>query len=418
MLVQKRYDSGCNRDGESRTMFGIHKKLRGWVAAGLIGPEQQAAITAFEKSRQQGRFGRGITGLALFAIIIGVLSLIAANWVSIPASFKIIVHLLINIALAITVWRAQMRGQDNLREGALLVLGGLTLTFIALIGQVFQLGGSYAGALLVWQMAMIPAFLVYGQTRLTAVPGVLAFTGCVPVIVMEWTDKIPDFWSMFTGVAVLTALPLLYVAIGSMERCRATRPVWCDTALRIGFVILVLSASLASLLWYEDRSDEFSAVFDRAGIAVSSGMWILSVPTIIAVFALFGHWAFFRSRAVDPQFYVRTWGLVLTSIVMLGLPMLIPNGSSDMLAMGSFLIYWGFLGWYAHATGAVRLLSLAITVLAIRIWIIYLEAFGGLAMTGFGLIFGGVFMLAMIYGARRLNRRLGNSARTQHAGKV
>jgi hypothetical protein len=54
----------------------------------------------------------------------------------------------------------------------------------------------------------------------------------------------------------------------------------------------------------------------------------------------------------------------------------------------------------------VRLLSLAITVLAIRIWVIYLEAFGGLAMTGLGLIFGGVFMLAMIYGARRLNRRL------------
>lgn len=387
-------------------MFGIHKKLRGWAAAGLISPEQQAAIAAFEKSRQQGRFGRGITGVALFAIIIGILSLIAANWVSIPPSFKIFVHLALNIALAAVVWWAQARGRDALREGALLVLGGLTLTFIALVGQVYQLGGSYAGALLLWQMAILPAFLIYGRTRMTALPGVLAFTGCVPVILMEVTGHFDDFWSMFTGVAVLTALPLIYIAAGVIERLRAARPVWCDSAMRVGFFILVLSSSLASLLWYEDRTEEFHNIFDRARMTVLPALSILSMPTMVAVIALFGHWACFRNRFSDPQFYARAWGVVLASVLMMGIPMLIPNGSSSLLAMGSFLVYWAYLGWYAHATGAVRLLSLAITVLAIRIWVIYLEAFGGLAMTGLGLIFGGVFMLAMIYGARRLNSRL------------
>jgi hypothetical protein len=114
----------------------------------------------------------------------------------------------------------------------------------------------------------------------------------------------------------------------------------------------------------------------------------------------------FRQRAADPQFYTQTWGLTFLSIVMIGLPVMFPNGHSDLLAMASFLGYWGYVGWYAHATGAMRLLSLAITVLAIRLWVIYLEAFGGLALTGIGLIFSGVFMLAMIYGARRLSKKL------------
>lgn len=408
MAVQKRYDSGQIVLTGAAAMFGIHKKLRQWAAAGLVSAEQHAAIAAFEKSRQQGRFGRGVIGLALFAIVVGVLSLVAANWLSIPGAVKIIVHLAINIGLAGLVWRAARHGQAMLREGALLVLGGLTLTLIALIGQVFQLGGSYAGALVMWLLAMMPALLLYGQTRLSAVPGVLAVTFSLPVILIEILEKQPDFVAMVTSVAVLTLLPLAYIAAGSARCLQILRPVWCDAILRVGFVILVVAASLGSLLWYQDRMDNFHSMISRAGLTVGPAMWMVSMPTIAAVAALFGHWAQCRARAADPQFYARTWGIVLASIVMMGLPMLLPNTASDVVAMASFLLYWGVLGWYAHATGAMRLLSLSITVLAIRIWIIYLEAFGGLAMTGFGLIISGVVMLVMIYGARKLNKRLKN----------
>ncbi len=56
--------------------------------------------------------------------------------------------------------------------------------------------------------------------------------------------------------------------------------------------------------------------------------------------------------------------------------------------------------------GHMRVVSLAITVIAIRIYVVYVELFGSLMQTGVGLIIGGVVMLGMIYVARKLNERL------------
>jgi len=116
-------------------MFGIHKKLTKWQDAGLIAPDQMHAILAHESSHTQGRFARGMIGIALFAIGIGILSIIAANWLWIPGAVKLGVHSLVNAGLAFAIWR--MMGPDvNLlkRDSLVLILFFLTLTWICWSG--------------------------------------------------------------------------------------------------------------------------------------------------------------------------------------------------------------------------------------------------------------------------------------------
>jgi uncharacterized membrane protein len=387
-------------------MFGTHKKLKAWNAAGLITTDQLSAITIHEKNRQAGRLGRNIVGVALFAIIIGILSLVAANWLAIPGSVKITVHLLLNLGLAATIWMAHARGKEIVREGALLVLGGLTLTLIALIGQVFQLGGSLSGALLVWQLAILPAFILFGQTRLTVLPGLLSLIGSVTLIMFEALEGLPDFWQVFYIVMLGVLMPLCLIADGYVKMFRRLRPVWCETSQRVGFVLLTLTASFASLFWYEDRGKEMFRDIAAAGLSVQQGYLILMAVFVVALVGMFVHSVVYKRNAEDPRFYQLTWFYTLASVVMMGLPILFPDLQSDFIGMLAFVLYWGFIAWYAQTTGAMRLLSLAIFLLALRVWIIYLEAFGGLMSTGFGLISGGVLMLVMMYGARKVNTRL------------
>lgn len=387
-------------------MFGIHKKLQVWQLAGLISADQATAIAMHEKSRHQGRFGRGMTGLALFAIMIGVLSIIAANWAYIPPVVKIGAHLLLNAGLCVALWRAFSAGRDTQREAITLLLAGLTLTLIALTGQVLQLGGSYGGALFVWLVAIAPMMLFFGQTRLTAIPGLLAFVGALPVILADYIGHFPDFWLGFYGLLVVVLVPLAMIADGHIRRFRAVRPVWAQVAQRVGFAILTLMASAWNIFWYETRFTQFQTSVNEIHLTYAQGYMIYLAVFAAAAIGMSAHWLIYARSEPDRRFYRLTWAYAAISIVMLALPIILPAIESQSLAAILFIAYWGFIGWYAQQTGAMRLLSLSIFVIAMRIYIIYLEAFGGLMSGGFGLISGGVVMLAMLYGARKLNTRL------------
>lgn len=387
-------------------MFGIHKKLHAWQQAGLISADQATAITTHEKSRNQGRFGRGMTGLALFAIIVGILSIVAANWAYIPPGVKLSAHLLLNAGLCVALWRAFIAGRDSVREGLVLVLAGVTLTLIALIGQVFQLGGSYGGALLLWLLAIAPMMLFFGQTRLSVIPGMLAFIGALPVIMIDYLGDFPDFWIGFYVLLIVVLVPLGMIADGHMRCLRKLRPVWAGTAQRFGFAILTLMASTWNICWYESRYTQFQTILAELNMTYMQGYMIYLAVFALAALALGVHWWLYVRTEPDRRFYTLTWGYAAISVAMMALPILLPAIESQILAAVLFIAYWGFIGWYAQQTGAMRLLSLSIFVIAMRIYIIYLEAFGGLMSGGFGLISGGVIMLAMLYGARKLNTRL------------
>jgi hypothetical protein len=121
--------------------------------------------------------------------------------------------------------------------------------------------------------------------------------------------------------------------------------------------------------------------------------------------ALFAHAALYKFYKGDERLkYGALFALV--GLLCITLPFLYPAYGGAVLSALLFIAYWIFVGWTAQGMGKLRIVSIAITLIAIRIFMVYVEVFGSLMDTGIGLIVGGAVMLGLIYAARKLNDRI------------
>lgn len=385
----------------------IDRKLSYWTEAGLLSAAQAEAISAYEKNRHQGRFGKSLASLALFAILTGVLSVIAANWAVIPGSLKIAAHFGLNIGAAFAVWHFHARGRIMQEEGAVFVLFGLTLTLIALIGQVFQLNGSVAGALALWMLIATPFVWVFGRLKLVALSWGVALMVTIFMVLTEWLDHDPDsFLYVWVVCAVTIFLPLLFIALGGSAFLWREKPAFARLLSELGFLLATLWATGASFAWYADRARAWEdLILSETTMGFTASYLLLAAIPVAAVAAL---WCLFRRHGgwrydgAGRESFIH----LAVSVVFMALPLLVVSDGMDIVGMISFVAYWGFIGWHAHRSGHRSLVSLAVMLLALRIFAIYVEAFGGLLSTGFGLISGGVVLLLLLAIAQKMNRRL------------
>lgn len=378
-------------------MWSKHKKLKEWVAAGLMTEGQSNAIHEYEAARKHGNFGRNLVGLSLFAILVGILSIIASNWNAIPGSVKIGAHGLLNIAIGFSAYIAFQKNKLGWSEGLTFAFFGLTLTLIILIGQVFQLDGSHAGALLFWMLASLPFMLMFSQTRFTAVPWMIAFLTTLYVNLFHYVDVLSVKWEgvFYHGTAIL--LPLAMMADGRIGFFRKFKPVWADMFVKVGMVLLCITASTATIFWGEEfRNNDLYK--DGAYLAHLSIYVIAFVATVI--------FTSLQDFSKDDGTMKAGILFAFVSTLLCMLVYIFPMFGHEVLRAIAFIAYWVFIGWLAQNAGFTRIVSFAIAVIAIRIFAVYLELFGSLMDTGIGLIVGGVVMLGLIALARRINRRV------------
>ncbi len=380
--------------------MGLSKKLTVWQQAGLISAEQAQAIAHYDGAQTGGRFLKGLVGAALFAILCGVLAIVAANWMDIPAGVKIATHALINALVAYGLWRTSVPLR---REGLCLLLFGLTLTFIVLVGQVFQLGGSWSGALMLWMVITAPLMVFYGETRIAAVPWMIAFLGSVCVVLVEHLESLPDFWSAIITGGLALFLPLALIADGNIDKIRQWKPVWADLFIRTGFALLLLMATLASLLWYLERSYLWMA----DSIGISEGQSYAALLGLFAASVIAQGCYAWQKKFYDYSSDEKAAALIaFFSTLFMALPIIVTENTFAVGSAFHLIAFWVLIGWIAQGQGWHRLVSLAIVLITIRIFIIYCELFGSLMTTGFGLIVGGLVMLGLLWGARKLNKTL------------
>ena len=383
-------------------MFGFSNKLEKWQEAGLITSAQAADILTHEKNRKSGRFGRGLIGVAIFAIVIGVLSIVAANWHSISGEIKIAAHVLVNLALAAAVYLKR----DIWREAAVLLLFGLTLTLIALIGQVYQLGGSWGGALTLWMVATLPLIGVYASGRITGWPWMLAFLATIIVVIGENIDRLPEFWGSYFVMVVGLFLPLALIADGSLTIFQKWKPAYAKILSQTGFFLAIVSASTISVLWYfGSRESLYLNVGQSIGFSSATVHFYFIGLFALAVLAQFIYAALYKFYQGDPN-RKNLAILVFGATFSTALPYIIIGFGSNIVAALHLIIFWLFAGWIGQLLGWQRFVTLAIIIITLRIFAIYIELFGGLLSTGIGLISGGIILLTLIWGAKKLNTRL------------
>jgi hypothetical protein len=72
--------------------MALETRLKRRVEAGLLDDPQVQQIIEFEKGHERSLFLYAIAGLGSFAVAIGIVSIIAANWDSIPGRVKAVLH--------------------------------------------------------------------------------------------------------------------------------------------------------------------------------------------------------------------------------------------------------------------------------------------------------------------------------------
>ncbi|MFN3370871.1 MAG: DUF2157 domain-containing protein [Sphingomonadaceae bacterium] len=368
--------------------MAIERRLATWVEAGLIDSATAERIRTHESAHARPVLALAVAGLGLFALALGLMLIVAANWDRIAAPVKLGAHLALLAAALATAWWARARNRPFVAEGALFLAAALVLAGIALQAQVYQLTGPAWEALLLWLALAGPMLLLAGRTRLAGTLfAAMALIG--PAAMAADTVDRGGLWRLAQGAAM--AVPILLIALGAGAPRLA--PGFRKALLDAGIVAALAAASIAHFAW---------ASRITPAQALDNGVRFL-VPALAAALALI---AVRRADGLLPRLLVLP--LLVAPLVAGALALAIPHPDATASRIVGFLLFlalWGLVARGAALAGWQTLFAIAVAAAAIRLFIVYIELFGSLASTGGGLVAGGLLMVGLAFGWQRLVRR-------------
>jgi hypothetical protein len=377
--VHTRFAGGSLPTGAS--MIDLHgravrSRIERWRDAGLIDDETAGRLAAFEASRPAAGVP-ALTVIGALSVALGIVAIVSANWDQIPVPARLGGHVVLNLAIGAAVWAGIAR------EPLLTVLSASTLALLAHVGQSFQLQGSTFGLLAAWLLLATPftwALARGAANRWLWTAGLFAAAGTAFV---ENADALADAGLVGTSLALFIvagyAAPLL------------TASTWGRHLNRVMLGALVLATSAAQVVWRFDSAPlDLPATADVLAGAACASAGLFAVHAVRARGTPGGRWL---------------TAFVVASPVYAALPFLAGGAESAAAAAVGFCLYWWAISQLAHAAALIGLYRLAILAIAARVLLVFMEAFGGLLLTGVGLVGGGVLLLALGWLVRRLLRR-------------
>jgi len=370
----------------------LNNKLSQWQQAGLIDKHTVQNITEYEKSSSKPVVLWAAGGLGAFAIIVGIVSVVAANWLYMPDEVKLGIDLILCVLLAFAVFKTCLSAEATqeklwLREILVIVYYGFTLASMALIGQIYQLGGSMAKLLLVWTIATVPLVLL-ARGKFVATIWVVGTAITYGLNI----DAFNDFAryrldlnrdTLETIIISLTLIgPLLFIYLSRVRWLLQHRPVYAEEISRYSWLVIVAAGFFAQFLWYErtTANDISTTVFVVSGVATA-----LTAALIPALY---------KDTHRNTHLAMR---VVLLTVFILGFAACWHSTSMNLVGALTNLAYLCILAWAALKIGSTPLFNVLTAVISIRILFIYFEVFGSMLQTGLGLIVGGILTLLLAW---------------------
>ncbi|WP_181160132.1 DUF2157 domain-containing protein [Sandaracinobacter neustonicus] len=357
--------------------MSLESRLNDWVEAGLIDLATAERIRAHESANERPVLRWALAGLGLFAVVLGIILLISANWDRIPHGVKLAAHMALLLGAAAAHWHWKQQRKLWPAEGALFLFAGLVLAGIGLQSQVYQLTGPVWHALLLWLLLAGPALLLSGETRLTGT----GFAGLALVgpaaMALDSIDK-GGPWLIAQGTAM--AVPALLIALSLSLRERG--PGFRLALREAGIVSLLAGAGIVHFAWASNITGAQAA--DNA------------VRLIPAALACLGTLALGWNRPEIPRAILLPLLIGPPAAFALALAIPHPDGmASRLIGIAIYMALWSALARGAALSGWNSLFAVSIAAIALRIFIIYIELFGSLAATGGGLVIGGLLLVGL-----------------------
>ena len=147
----------------------LHAELEDSVQAGIITPEQLAAIEARAQQRRGAGRVKGVTWIAAMAglcFALGLILVISHNWDKIPETAKILSFILILLGAGETALRLDA-SKPTAATGVAALWFFLPIAGIGLYAQVFQLSGDAIKPYLIWAALSAPLAFLWRDRKIS-----------------------------------------------------------------------------------------------------------------------------------------------------------------------------------------------------------------------------------------------------------
>ena len=366
------------------------RKLRSWVAAGLIDAETAARIGEYEAANSRPLGLWAAIAIGALAIGLGIISVIAANWEDVPGLVRLSIHFALMAGLGgYIALRGDVLARDHgwWLEAALFIIGLLGMTFFGHIGQVYQTNSPLWQPLAAWLALFAPLLLMRGQSWLVAalVMGT-AIYACWDYALQfdSWRHRGPTpHWAWISAVM---AMPVLAAPFAAAMRGRSNRPVFWKRVEQIALAYGVGGASLVIIAAGVDDFDEqimsLASQSVRAAIACVAGLLVV-----------------FARRGISGLMS----GAILAGAGVISF-LAFPIAGSDLMGGVLFMVLWTGIAFAALQAGWRGVFQLAVGVIALRLIVLSFELASDLLTSGFGLILAGLMILGVAWVAVRISR--------------
>jgi uncharacterized membrane protein len=370
--------------------MNISKKLIEWQKEELIDIATVEKINKYEAHASKPIALWAIGGLGVFSVLVGIISMIASNWHHTSAWLKLFTALLICLCVATALYRIAHRSVDSTKslwaqELLVIFYYGFILASMALIGQVYQLNGSFNILLCVWILATIPLTLL-GRGKFLATLWMISFgiTYFLNLQVLYYfieSGTRSEFYSFIVVGSLCFTAPVIFIFLSGIPWLYKNRPVFSMVFSRSSWFGIILMGWLSQFFWYDNYT--------------MNGRFI-SYPTSIFCVLVALLFAFI------PKIYAKeTSEMVLSMRVVLITAFLFTaisayfwkNNSLPLVGALSNLAYLCVLAWAALKINSIGFFNAVTALIGLRIIAIYLEVFGTMFDTGIGLIIGGALTL-------------------------
>lgn len=371
-------------------MKKLVKHLSEWKDKGLISDDQQNKILRYEEEKIRPDRSKWILYsfliLGICVLATGLISLIAANWDTIPPSVKLTGNFLLLTFTAALTYRLYQKNNALLFEVLLSFFSLLCLASIGLISQIFHTGGELYQALLIWLIITFPPSLFSKKNflpHLWSVAAILTYLGWA-FSESSWWYTMDTYFEEDIILSILLALPFITFFISLIFKKKERLNIY-SRIFNIWAAITALITVGATDFYY---SDCHSNLFPKLLIPV----YFFMILCIILLFV--------RPGISDKERSIILSMIIITMIIH------IPNFIIAMIKIyeyGSFIgaaysiVMLILFGMVFTITNHKKLFNMIIFLIGLRFLFIYFQVFGNLATTGIGLIFSGLLIIGISY---------------------
>ena len=372
--------------------MNIEKKLDVWTKEKLITDIQKKAVLAYEERLKSRSLLYTLLFLGGFCLGLGIISLIAYNWQDISPAVKLVIYFVMLAATGGAAVSASFGSRRLLSETLLFVYALLVLACIGLIGQIYQLAAHGLQALLFWAVIVSPLLPFARRVWLPFL--------WLPVLAVSLFDYLYDYpWFSQAFQSFDRLFPgawqfILILSAAALYRIFSSgRVAFGPLSEALGWWTLFVVVVYVFCADFFGR-DIFENVFCQ-NCPTETGTGLNRLLVWLSLALLTGAFCWFNTRRGG-----KYWSLALFVVLDFSLiAQLLPDNETVFKIWGALqsLLLLFLAAVYAYTANRVRLQQWISGFIALRFFAAYVQVFGSLLTTGFGLIVSGLVLFAVAY---------------------